>query len=118
MCIIVCVPTYMYVLFLFFFSVENITVELLTAKYNESCERHNTNPIRSVLNQIKTINPSLERNECLDLKGVYLNNTDWESLEEIFKRVQFKTINVEATGLNDDVRHHIRLNEWCLDKKE
>lgn len=84
---------------------ENVTVELLMAKYKESCERHNTNPIYSVLNQIKTINPSLERNECLDLKGVYLNNTDWESLEEIFKRVQFKTINVEATGLNDDVRH-------------
>jgi len=85
--------------------VENITIELLTTKYQESCERHNTNPIHAVLNQIKSINPSLERNECLDLKGVYLNNVDWESLEEIFKRVQFKNINVEATGLNDDVRY-------------
>lgn len=83
---------------------ENVTVELLTAKYKESCERHNTNPLYSVLNQIKSINPNLERNECLDLKGVLLTNVDWESLEEIFKRVQFKTINVEATGLNDDVR--------------
>lgn len=86
------------------FSVENVTVELLTTKYKESCERHNTNPLYSVLNQIKSINPNLERNECLDLKGVLLTNVDWESLEEIFKRVQFKTINVEATGLNDDVR--------------
>jgi len=85
--------------------VENITIELLTTKYQESCERHNTNPIYSVLNQINSINPSLERNECLNLKGVYLNNVDWESLEEIFKRVQFKHINVEATGLNDDVRY-------------
>lgn len=86
------------------FSVENISIELLTAKYKESCERHNTNPLYSVLNQIKSINTNLERNECLDLKGVLLTNVDWESLEEIFKRVQFKTINVEATGLNDDVR--------------
>lgn len=83
---------------------ENVTIELLTAKYKESCERHNTNPLYSVLNQIKSINTNLERNECLDLKGVLLTNVDWESLEEIFKRVQFKTINVEATGLNDDVR--------------
>jgi len=83
--------------------VENVTIELLTTKYRESCERHNTNPIYPVLNQIKSLNLNLERNECLDLKGVYLNNVDWESLEEIFKRVQFKTINVEATGLNDDV---------------
>ncbi|CAI6361207.1 unnamed protein product [Macrosiphum euphorbiae] len=83
-------------------SMENVTVELLTAKYKQSCERHNTNPLYSVLNQIKAINTNLERNECLDLKGVLLTNVDWESLEEIFKRVQFKTINVEATGLNDD----------------
>lgn len=82
---------------------ENVTIELLTTKYQESCERHNTNPLYSVLNQIKSFNPLLERNECLDLKGVYLNNVDWESLEEIFKRIQFNTINVEATGLNDDV---------------
>lgn len=87
------------------FSVENVTVELLTTKYQESCERHNTNPLYAVLNQIKSLNLNLDRNECLDLKGVYLNNVDWESLEEVFKRVQFKTINVEATGLNDDVSH-------------
>lgn len=83
---------------------ENVTVDLLTTKYRESCDRHNTKPLYAVLNQIKTLNLSENRNECLDLKGVYLNNVDWESLEEIFKRVQFKTINVEATGLNDDVR--------------
>lgn len=92
----------------YLFVVENVTVELLTAKYEESCERHNTNPIHSVLNQIKNLNPCIERNECLDLKGVYLSNVDWESLEEIFKRVQFKTINVEATGLNDDVSYFLK----------
>lgn len=90
---------------LFFFSVENVTVDSLTTKYKESCERHSASPIHSVLNQIRKLNPNLDRNECLDLKGVYLNNVDWESLEEIFKRIQFKNINVEATGLNDDVRH-------------
>lgn len=88
------------------FSVENVTIELLTTKYQESCERHNTESLLSVLNQIKSFNLNLERNECLDLKGVMLNNVDWESLEEIFKRVQFKIINVEATGLNDDVRQN------------
>lgn len=91
----------------FCFLVENVTVELLTTKYQESCERHNTNPLYPVLNQIKSLSLNRDRNECLDLKGVYLNNVDWESLEEVFKRVQFKTINVEATGLNDDVSHFI-----------
>lgn len=92
------------------FSVENVTIELLTTKYQESCERHNAESLLSVLNQIKSLNLNLERNECLDLKGVLLNNVDWESLEEIFKRVQFKIINVEATGLNDDVRQRTSFN--------
>ncbi|XP_050535974.1 protein phosphatase 1 regulatory subunit 37 isoform X9 [Daktulosphaira vitifoliae] len=82
--------------------VENVTADLLTKKYLESCERHNTQPIQSVLSQIKALNFNIERNECFDLKGVYLNNVDCESLEEILKRVQFQTINVEATGLNDE----------------
>lgn len=101
--------TYIY-MFLLLFQVENVTVELLTAKYKESCERHNTNPIPLVLNQIQKFNTNVDRNESFNLKGVYLNNVDWESLEEIFKRVQFKVINVEATGLNDDVRDFIELN--------
>ncbi|XP_050429938.1 protein phosphatase 1 regulatory subunit 37 [Adelges cooleyi] len=81
---------------------ENVTADLLISKYKESCERHNTSPLYSVLAQIRNVNLNVERNDCFDLKGVYLNNVDCESLEEILKRVQFKTINVEATGLNDD----------------
>lgn len=43
------------------------------------------------------------RNEELDLKGQILDINHAEPLEEIFKRVQFNKINLEATSLNDEV---------------
>ena len=43
------------------------------------------------------------RCEELDLKGEILDINRAEPLEEIFKRVQFDKVNLEATSLDDEV---------------
>lgn len=45
----------------------------------------------------------LDRNECLDLKGEILGPSTCETLEEILKRLQFVTINLEGTNIDDEV---------------
>lgn len=43
------------------------------------------------------------RSEELDLKGQTLDINHAEPLEEIFKRVRFNKVNLEATSLDDEV---------------
>ena len=44
-----------------------------------------------------------ERNETLTLRGERLDAKHCETLEEILRRVQFRTIDLEATHLDDEV---------------
>ena len=45
-----------------------------------------------------------ERNETLSLRGERLDLRHCETMEEILRRVQFRTIDLEATHLDDEVR--------------
>lgn len=81
---------------------ENVNCEDVILAYKESCIKHNSDPLETVINQLKNLDTFELRNEELNLKGQILDINHAEPLEEIFKRVQFNKINLEATSLNDE----------------
>ncbi|XP_077091660.1 protein phosphatase 1 regulatory subunit 37 isoform X1 [Siphateles boraxobius] len=96
---------------------QNVTVEEILNAYRQACQKLNCKPIPKVLKQIQTsvyckggteaasdmdLKDLTQRNECLDLKGEKLDYKSCESLEEIFKRVQFKVVDLEQTNLDED----------------
>ncbi|GCB67394.1 hypothetical protein scyTo_0000723 [Scyliorhinus torazame] len=52
-----------------------------------------------VFQEITDVN---QRNKCLDMKGEKLDYESCEALEEIFRRMQFKLINLEWVKLDED----------------
>uniref|UniRef100_A0A8C7XHQ8 Protein phosphatase 1 regulatory subunit 37 n=2 Tax=Oryzias sinensis TaxID=183150 RepID=A0A8C7XHQ8_9TELE len=81
---------------------QNVTVEEILTCYKQACQKLNCKPIPKVLKQIQELKDLTLRNECLDLKGEKLDYKACESLEEILKRVQFKTVDLEQTNLDED----------------
>ncbi|KAL7879027.1 hypothetical protein AOLI_G00100010 [Acnodon oligacanthus] len=81
---------------------QNVTVEEILNAYRQACQKLNCKPIPKVLKQIQDLTELTQRNECLDLKGEKLDYKACESLEEIFKRVQFKVVDLEQTNLDED----------------
>ncbi|XP_027013344.1 protein phosphatase 1 regulatory subunit 37 [Tachysurus fulvidraco] len=81
---------------------QNVTVEEILNAYRQSCQKVNCKPIPKVLKQIQELTDLTQRNDCLDLKGEKLDYRACESLEEIFKRVQFKVVDLEQTNLDED----------------
>ncbi|XP_071541040.1 uncharacterized protein [Panulirus ornatus] len=80
-----------------------VTVEEIAAAYRSSCERHRTQPLPAVLQQIKALPLAVGgRVECLSLRGQRLEGSQCEGLEEIFRRVQFKILDLEGCCLDDD----------------
>ncbi|XP_068215143.1 protein phosphatase 1 regulatory subunit 37-like [Palaemon carinicauda] len=80
-----------------------VTVEEIAAAYRSSCERHSTQPLPGVLQQIKALPLVVGgRVECISLRGQRLEGGQCEGLEEIFRRVQFKILDLEGCSLEDD----------------
>ncbi|KAK3570855.1 hypothetical protein QTP86_028280 [Hemibagrus guttatus] len=86
---------------------QNVTVEQILNAYRHACQKLNCKPIPKVLKQIQELTELTQRNDCLDLKGEKLDYRACESLEEIFKRVQFKVVDLEQTNLDEDVKGSI-----------
>ncbi|CAB3398974.1 unnamed protein product [Caenorhabditis bovis] len=71
--------------------------------YHEACKKRDCLPSANVEKQIKCFHKSPEtRQEAISLKGERVSHAQMEALEEIFKRVQFTTIDFEYTFLEDD----------------
>ncbi|KAF4091920.1 hypothetical protein AMELA_G00042380 [Ameiurus melas] len=81
---------------------QNVTVEEILNAYRQACQKLNCKPVPKVLKQIQDLTDLTQRNDCLDLKGEKLDYRACESLEEIFKRVQFKVVDLEHTNLDED----------------
>ncbi|CAK9834568.1 Protein phosphatase 1 regulatory subunit 37 [Anthophora retusa] len=81
---------------------ENVNHEDLITAYKESCTKHNSDPLATVINQLENLDTSELRKEELNLKGETLDVNHAEPLEEIFKRIQFNKVDLEATSLNDE----------------
>ena len=80
-----------------------VTVEEIAMAYRSSCERHGTQPLPGILQQIKALPLVVGgRVECISLRGQRLEGGQCEGLEEIFRRVQFKILDLEGCSLEDD----------------
>ncbi|NXA57495.1 PPR37 phosphatase, partial [Nothocercus julius] len=81
---------------------QNVTVEEIVAAYKQACQKLNCKQSPKLLKQIQEFKDLAPRIDCLDLKGEKLDYRACEALEEIFKRVQFKTVDLEQTSLDED----------------
>ncbi|XP_039248919.2 uncharacterized protein LOC120326662 isoform X2 [Styela clava] len=78
------------------------TTEDLIQAYTQACQTWNVRPITKLLLQLQEIRDFTVRANSLTLKGEKLEMRVVETLESIFKRVQFITIDLEATNLDED----------------
>ncbi|KFU88123.1 Protein phosphatase 1 regulatory subunit 37, partial [Chaetura pelagica] len=81
---------------------QNVTVEEIMLAYKQACQKLNCKQIPKLLRQIQEFQDLAPRIDCLDLKGEKLDSKACEALEEIFKRVQFKLVDLEQTSLDED----------------
>ncbi|NXC01626.1 PPR37 phosphatase, partial [Orthonyx spaldingii] len=80
----------------------NVTVEEILAAYRQACHKLNCRQIPKLLKQIQEFKDLAPRIDCLDLKGEKLDYRSCEAMEEIFKRLQFKLVDLEQTSLDED----------------
>ncbi|XP_053670431.1 mucin-5AC [Anopheles nili] len=76
------------------------TPELLEL-YRNSCKRHNTSPLSTILDHLQSIDVTKGRVSMLSLKDQHLSYSGCEALEEIFKHVQYRCIDLSHSGLDD-----------------
>ncbi|RMC22948.1 hypothetical protein DUI87_00046 [Hirundo rustica rustica] len=81
---------------------QNVTVEEILAAYRQACQKLNCRQIPKLLKQIQEFKDLTPRIDCLDLKGEKLDYRSCEAMEEIFKRLQFKLLDLEQTSLDED----------------
>ncbi|CAH8841153.1 unnamed protein product [Trichobilharzia szidati] len=82
---------------------DNCSSEELLAAYLSSCYEYKVAPIEFLLEQLKGIDLSIcnERYSRLSLRGIRLNRFHIETMEEIFRRVHFREIDLEHTFLDE-----------------
>ncbi|XP_030377351.1 mucin-5AC [Scaptodrosophila lebanonensis] len=73
----------------------------ITELYEKSCRKHNTQPLLSILEHLKVLDLKQGRQLLLSLKALPLTPNDCEPLEEIFKRIQYKTIDLSECPLTE-----------------
>ncbi|XP_033849486.3 protein phosphatase 1 regulatory subunit 37 [Acipenser ruthenus] len=81
---------------------QNVTVDEIITAYKLACQKVSCKPIQKLLKQIQEIKDLTQRTDCLDLKGEKLDYKACDALEEVFKRVQFKLVDLEQTNLDED----------------
>ncbi|XP_069500733.1 protein phosphatase 1 regulatory subunit 37 [Ambystoma mexicanum] len=81
---------------------QNVTVEEIIGAYKQACQKLNCKQIPKLIKQLQEFQDLTRRIDCLDLKGEKLDYKACEALEEIFKRVQFKILDLEQTNLDED----------------
>ncbi|XP_053329604.1 protein phosphatase 1 regulatory subunit 37 [Spea bombifrons] len=81
---------------------QNVTVDVVISSYTQACQKLNCKQIPKLIRQLQALTDLSGRVESLDLKGERLDHKACEALEEIFKRVQFKMVDLEQTNLDED----------------
>uniref|UniRef100_A0A8C6QRY0 Protein phosphatase 1 regulatory subunit 37 n=1 Tax=Nannospalax galili TaxID=1026970 RepID=A0A8C6QRY0_NANGA len=76
---------------------QNVTVEEVIGAYRQACQKLNCRQIPKLLRQLVSHMAWL----CLFL-GEKLDYKTCEALEEVFKRLQFKVVDLEQTNLDED----------------
>ncbi|XP_008584827.1 PREDICTED: protein phosphatase 1 regulatory subunit 37 isoform X2 [Galeopterus variegatus] len=81
---------------------QNVTVDEVISAYKQACQKLNCRQIPKLLRQLQEFTDLGHRIDCLDLKGEKLDYKTCEALEEVFKRLQFKVVDLEQTNLDED----------------
>nr|XP_044990358.1 protein phosphatase 1 regulatory subunit 37 [Jaculus jaculus]XP_044990359.1 protein phosphatase 1 regulatory subunit 37 [Jaculus jaculus] len=81
---------------------QNVTVDEVIDAYRQACQKLNCRQIPKLLRQLQEFTDLEQRISCLDLKGEKLDYKTCEALEEVFKRLQFKVVDLEQTSLDED----------------
>lgn len=81
---------------------QNVTVDEVINAYRQACQKLNCRQIPKLLRQLQEFTDLEQRINCLDLKGEKLDYKTCEALEEVFKRLQFKVVDLEQTSLDED----------------
>ncbi|KAF6030735.1 PPP1R37 [Bugula neritina] len=85
------------------YNVSHCTTDNLVSSYVNSCAVHSVRPLSKLVSQLNMIQDFTERVNMLSLKGENIgNNKHIESLEEIFRRVQFVNVDMSNTHLDDE----------------
>ncbi|XP_058813330.1 serine-rich adhesin for platelets [Topomyia yanbarensis] len=80
-----------------------LNVPELLELYKRSCAKHDTVPLPVVTEHLQELDLSLhQRVPLLSLKDQNLSHGSCEALEEVFKRVQYRSINLSHAGLDDN----------------
>ncbi|XP_034248937.1 protein phosphatase 1 regulatory subunit 37 [Thrips palmi] len=81
---------------------DNFDRSQIITSYSSSCVKHGHPPSGSVLKQLEALEFNGDRCSLLDLKGELLDSARGESLEEILRRIQFISLSLEDTSLDDE----------------
>lgn len=87
-----------------FLAVPVSSAEELSNLYKKSCDKHKTEPISAIIEHLESLNleKSLnERTEVLNLNHHALSHDSCEALEELFKRLKYRSIDLTSCSLDD-----------------
>ena len=80
------------------------SAEELSNVYKRSCDKHKSQPIPAIIEHLESLNfekISNDRADALNLKQTTLTYDSCEALEELFKRVKYRTIDLTSCSLDD-----------------
>ncbi|XP_070075766.1 uncharacterized protein [Drosophila takahashii] len=77
------------------------SISEIVDQYVQSCKKHNREPLKSVMDHLKNLDLNQVRQPLLPLKANQLVANDCEALEEIFKRIQYKCIDLSDCTLDE-----------------
>ncbi|XP_076314380.1 uncharacterized protein LOC143226822 [Tachypleus tridentatus] len=83
-------------------STESPSADEVVTAYRKACAKQGVKPLGCVVEQLQNVEAFDCREIDLILKGEKLTSKHCETLEEVFKRVQFQTLDLEACGLDDE----------------
>lgn len=78
------------------------TAEELVVAYKKGCELNGVKPWNKIIQQLLGVQNCCNRHKTLNLKGEKLDQKHCEALEDIFRRVQFENLELEACHLDDE----------------
>ncbi|GFV04609.1 integrase catalytic domain-containing protein [Trichonephila clavipes] len=81
-----------------------VSTDNIVAAYRAACWKQGVKPLQKVLQQLQNVQMTADLEFELNLKGENLDAHHCEALEEIFKRLQFRSLLLENSNLDDEVR--------------
>lgn len=82
--------------------VQNVIVDEVIGVYKQVCQKLNCRQIFKFFRQLQEFIDFGYCFDCLDLKGEKFDYKICEVLEEVFKRLQFKVVDLEQINLDED----------------